>query len=161
MQGLTRPELAQLFGVTPGTITRWERDGMPVLWRAPRGQSSRFDAAAVKSWRATVGDAPDRSATFSLSAAKARESERRTEKLELEIGLKRGELVHRDQVVREGQALVRALASKIRSLPKRAEHAGVLERGQVPGLEAMCRELLEEISRWRTVADLSPEAPPA
>ena len=152
--GVTRPELAQEFGVTPGTITRWERDGMPVLHRAPRGRPSRFDVEAVRAWRATVDQQPDRSATFSLSRAKATESEKRTEKLEMEIALKRGELVHRDQVVREGHAFGRAVQARIRSLPRRAEHSGVIQATQVPGLEALCRDLLEEIAKWKTFGDV-------
>lgn len=156
---LTRQQLATALETTAGTITRWERDGMPVAERAPRGKPSLFDLQAVRAWRATVDAQPDRAATFSLASAKAKESEKRTEKLELEIGLKRGDLVHRDQVIREAHAFGRAVMAKIRSLPRRAEHSGVIERVQVAGLEALCRELLEEISGWKTFGDLpSPEA---
>jgi phage terminase Nu1 subunit (DNA packaging protein) len=148
---LTRPQMAAEFGVFVGTITRWERDGMPVAQRASRGRHSLFDLKACKAWREKAHAAGgDRGATHSLTTAKAIESERRTEKLELEIAVKRGDLVHRDQVLREGHAFGRALAAKIRSLPRRAEHAGVIERSQLPGLEGLCRDILEEISKSKT-----------
>lgn len=147
---VTRPQLATEMGVIPGTISRWERDGMPVAKRAPRGQSSMFDLEAVKAWREKTGTASDREATFSLSLSRAKESEKRTEKLDLEIAKQRGELVHRDQVIREGHAFGRAVAARIRSLPRRAEHAGVIERKQVAGLEELCREILVEISSSKT-----------
>jgi len=124
---------------------------MPVAKRGTRGHASLFDVTAVQTWREQQRMAtPDRSSTYSLSSAKAKESEKRTEKLEIEIAVKRGDLVHRDQVVREGHAFGRSIAAKIRSLPRRAEQIGAITRAKVPDLEALCRELLEEISQSKT-----------
>lgn len=143
--------MAKACHVTAGTITRWEADGMPVARRFSRGKSTLFDLEAVKAWRVKIEK--DRSA-FSLSASRASLADAQREKVALDLATRRGELVPRDQVVREGQAHVKGWTAMIRSLPRRAAQAGIIEPHQIAGLEGFCREILAEISRWRTVADI-------
>jgi phage terminase Nu1 subunit (DNA packaging protein) len=158
---LTRHELAAQFAVTPMTITRWQADGMPVARKRPRGQATLFDPVAVEKWRAEVeaqkqagpvveGDA------LSLEVERAKYTRRQREKVELELAVRRGDLVLRDQVVREGLAFVKGWTAKVRSLPRRARLAGIIAADQVQAMEALCRDLLVEIARWKTVADATP-----
>jgi phage terminase Nu1 subunit (DNA packaging protein) len=148
---LTRPELAEAFGVIPGTITRWERDGMPVAKRFTRGRASLFDLQAVKAWRDAV-DAKAEAEQLSLTDERAKLAQKQREKIELELAVRRGELVLRDQVIREVDAFAKGVTAKLRSLARRAAQAGIIQPDQVAGLESLCREMQEEISRWKTIA---------
>lgn len=150
---LTRPQLAQAFGVIPGTITRWEADGMPVARRFSRGKSTLFDLEAVKAWRERV-DAAGSTSAASLSASRAKVADATFERMQLELAARRGELVSRDQVIREGRAQVKGWTAMIRTLPRRAAQEGIIAPSQIAGLEKLCRDLLTEISRWRTVGDV-------
>lgn len=152
-QLVTRHGLASLFKVTAGTITRWERDGMPVAKRAPRGQHSLFDVEAVRAWRQSVEASTDGNASTSLTTSRAQLADAQRIKVELDIAARRGELVSREQVIREGQAHVKGWTAMLRSLPRRAAQLGILEAAQVPALEALVRDVLTEISSWRTAAD--------
>jgi phage terminase Nu1 subunit (DNA packaging protein) len=145
---VTRQELAVELAVTPGTITRWEKDGMPVAKRAPRGQPSLFDVDAVRTWRAGV-EAAALEETLSLSEERAKLAQRQREKLELDLQVRRGQLLEREMVVLAGQAYTKAWRAKVRGLPRRAVQMGVIPRELEPELARLCHDLLTDIADWQ------------
>jgi phage terminase Nu1 subunit (DNA packaging protein) len=153
---MTRPQLAAAFNVSEMTITRWERDGMPVARRFTRGRSTLFSRAGVEKWRDShqVSDQPD---GVKLTIAKARLADAQREKVELDNAERQLQLLPRDQIVREVAALMKGLTAQLRSLPRRAVQTGAINGDQVVGLEELVREILIEISLWKTVADLPKE----
>lgn len=149
---LTRPQLAEALGVTAGTITRWERDGMPVARRLSRGKSTLFDQAAVEAWRAATE--AEQAGSLSLAEERAKLAKKQGEKLDLELSVRRGELVEVEAVIQANQATVKGWSAKVRGLPRRMVNAGVITASQEAAAAKVCRELLDEIAAWKTVADM-------
>ena len=46
----TRRELAATLGVHMQTVTKWEREGLPIAKRGARGRASEYDVASVRAW---------------------------------------------------------------------------------------------------------------
>jgi phage terminase Nu1 subunit (DNA packaging protein) len=152
---LTRQEIAAEFGCTPGTITRWERDGCPVAQKTTRGRPSLFDLEAVRTWRAEMDRiAPE---ALSLEHERARLARAQVEKTERENLVRAGELMERAQVILEGQSYSKAIAKMIRALPRRAVQAGAIAASQEHALAVLCRDVLVEISSWKYLEDLTSE----
>ena len=73
----------------------------------------------------------------------------------LRIAKERGLLIPIADAVAEGQAFIVAAGGKIRALTSRLVRAGLLREEDKPRADEFVREALEEISRWRTRADLA------
>ena len=75
---LNRAELAEHIGVSPPTLDRWIKDGMPVVQRGSRGVQWVFDLAEVIRWQIerakaqAIGDAPDDLEEIEKRTAKAK-----------------------------------------------------------------------------------------
>jgi len=146
---LGRAEVAEVYGVTPQRVTRWAGDGMPIADRGSRGRESKYDLRAVNRWwlarelraRGLDGKAGD------LARVQAR-------RMELDVKTRERELLPRGQVVQEGKAFVVAARAKILSLPGRMIQAGIIPRERKADVNALVREALEEMARWRTHLDL-------
>lgn len=149
---LTRQELAAHFQVQPGTITRWERDGMPVEKKRSRGKATLFDLAAVEKWKADT-DVARLAEGLSLEQERALATREQRIKTEMENRVRRGELVEREDVVAAGLAYTKAWVAKVRGLPRALFLAGLINREQEAAVAVLCRELLTEIAMWKTVAD--------
>lgn len=157
---LTRQELAAVMGVEPGTVTRWERDGMPVAKRAPRGQPSMFDPAAVQQWRDDIAAVKMLAQSgLSLEAERARLTRAQAERAERDNLIRAGKLLPFDEVARAGQSYVAAWKTKVTGIPRRMAQAGVITREQEPAVAEICREILIEIASWKTLADVERVAP--
>lgn len=145
---VNRPQLARLLGVHPDTVTDYVRKGMPTITTGGHGRESAYDAfACLDWWRQGQGKNVK-------DVAQARSYESTAKLNEVKLAEKKGELLPRAQVVAEGQQYTRAWAAQVRGLPRRLEHAGVIERHQVTAVAAACRDLLTDIAGWKTTADL-------
>jgi len=144
---MNRLQISALLGVHPDTVSDYARQGMPVLRAGAPGREGRFDAVkCVGWWRAQQGkNAKENAQTRALTA--------QAELNELKLARERGDLWPSDVVIREGQAFSKAWAAHVRALPKRLRAAGAIRPEDEPMVAAHCRQLLEEISRWRTAAD--------
>lgn len=145
---VTRQMLASLLGVHPDTVSDFVAGGMPILARGGHGKEGSYDAIACLDWqRQQLGkNAKDAAQTRALTAS--------AELNELKLERERQELFPRDQLVREGQAFVKAWQAMLRRLPRRLLNAGLITRVQEPAAAAVVRDVLEESARWRTQADL-------
>lgn len=145
---VTRAQLALLLGVHPDTITDFAKQGMPVIARGGQGRESQYDAVECLAWWR------ERQGKNAKEAAQTRAYEASAKLNELKLAQQRGVLLARDQVVAEGQTFVKAWTAKVRALPRRARQAGIVSTPQLEAaLAAICREVQDEISRWKTTAD--------
>lgn len=129
----------------PDTISDFTREGMPVLERGGRGAKSTYDSVSCLAWWR------NHSGLDAKEAAQARAYAATAELNELRAAEKRGLLVAREDVIREGQAYTTAWSSQVRGLPRQLVLAGLITREQEPSAEVLCRDILLEIASWRTV----------
>lgn len=162
---LSASELARLLKVHRGTVTRWvEEDGCPVKAHADRerGEAWSFDLANVVRWRenraAERARAPLRERIATLEAAvgmvtegagvsedEARRRKRLAEAtlLEIELQVKRGELVPGDQTERFLLRLLSAVVQRLRAIPVKAAPLARAAATDAEG-EAVLRAVVDE-----------------
>lgn len=106
---LTQEMLAEVHGVTARSIRGWDTDGHP------RNTDGTYSASASIAWRI------DRElhGGLNLNGERARLARAQSEKAELDLKVRRGTLLERSDVVREGQTLVVAMRARMRALPSR------------------------------------------
>lgn len=145
-----------LGGVPARTFATLESEGVIVPFkRGDRGRASIYDVDAFVTryikhvTSRTVSD--DR-------AARARREQSQAELNQLKLAQQLKELLPRDQVVREGQAVMRAVQAKLRALVRRMIQAGVITAEQEADVGALVHEALEEMSQWSALTDLEKAA---
>jgi phage terminase Nu1 subunit (DNA packaging protein) len=148
---LTRRQLAAAMGVRPGQITRWQDDGMPVAVKGGPGKSALYDLAGVKAWRAARPD-PSRPGGVSVAEETALLKRTQTERAQLEIQRRRGELLDRALWVRACAEHITHAKARLLSLPS-ALAARAVHAAQTGGpaavqllLETAIRESLVELA---------------
>lgn len=144
---VNRVQLAELMGVHPDTVTDNARLGMPVLTAGGRGRESEYDAVACLGWWR------ERQGKNALDKAKTKLTDVNAQRAELTLDKERGLLVKRDEVILAGQAFVKAWTAKLLTMPTRLRHIGAIKQDQESGVAAFVREMLNEISSWKTVGD--------
>jgi phage terminase Nu1 subunit (DNA packaging protein) len=114
---VTRRGVAELFGVHAITVTKWEREGMPIHVRGARGRPSMYRMPDVITWyteravRARGGstdEAPSPIEQRALLDAK------RTEELDLRIRLRKGELIEAEEAARDMANVATATKARLR-----------------------------------------------
>lgn len=85
---LTTGEVAEIFGVTPGTVTNWKADGCPYRTRDGR---PAYVLRQVIEWR--VEQARLSSAPPDMKAEQLRKLKAEADRVELEVAEARGDLV--------------------------------------------------------------------
>lgn len=144
---VNRVQLAALMGVHPDTVTDYARDGMPVKTAGGRGRESVYDGVeCLDWWRQQQGRNAKEAAQTRLYQANAQKAEQQLQET-------RGELVPIGEVTLAGQSFVKGWTAKFLSMPVRMHHAGVITRDQIGGVAAFCKEILSDISSWKSVAD--------
>jgi phage terminase Nu1 subunit (DNA packaging protein) len=145
---VNRKTLAKVLGISVRTVANLETDGVvqPVE-RGQPGRSSTFDLAqAVPAYIAH--ETPN-----GRTEARARKELANAKLAELKLAKERGELVKLDDVLRECSVFDRALVAKLRAIPNRAVNLGIVDRVRAAQLDALIRELREEISNWKHIED--------
>lgn len=141
---VNRSEFAELLGVHPDTITEYARQGMPSM-RDGRGKS--FDLRRCLPWWR------ERQGRQAEVVARTRAFNATAELNELKLQREHGSVLRRDEVVRDGQAYTKAWATQVQLIPRRARNAGVVTAEGEAGLKELCRQLLIDISSWKTRGD--------
>ncbi len=140
---VTRPVLARVLGLTVHGVARLEREGIirPVS-PARRGVPSRYAlAVVVPAYVATLrGREP----------ARERRDRSLAELNELRLQERRHELVPRDQVIREGQGVVKAVRARVLAMPRRLVQLGLVSPDQERAVTAVSREACAEMATWAT-----------
>jgi len=150
---VNRQQLSELLGVHPDTVSQYARAGMPIVKQGGHGAESVYDAVACLKWyRQQIGkNAKDEAHTRALTAS--------AKLNELKLERERGDVWPKDQIIREGQAFAKAWSAQVRSLPRRAAQLGIVTPEKEPALTSLCRDVLTEISQWRTSADAHKSEP--
>lgn len=112
LNALTQELLAEMHGVTGRTIVNWDKDGHP------RNDDGSYTAADSIRWRL------DREIHqgLSLEAERAKLAKAQQEKANLDLAVRRGELLERSVVIRLITALLIAMRARLRALPSRLSH---------------------------------------
>ncbi len=146
---LTRRALATALGVHMQTVTKWERDGMPVAQRGTRGKPSRYDRGAVEAWLHARDSARQTSDVASLQLERSRR-ERAQALLALQTYQMRAkELLPRAEVDRIWAQHVTAVRAKLLALPvtiaDRIHHAAKMDG--VASVERILNEAVRDVLR--------------
>lgn len=144
---MNRVQMAALLGVSEDTVTDYARQGMPVETRGGAGKRGEYDAVACLDWWR------EHRGRNAKEAAQTRLFQANADTAELKLKVARGELVAVEDVARSGQAHVKAWSAKLLLLPTRLRHLGVITREQEAAIRQACRDILTDISTWKTVAD--------
>jgi len=100
------------------------------------------------------GDAAPSGSALNLGEERARLARAQTAKTMLDIAKRRRDLLPRDEVVRDGKAVIGAVRAKLLAMPSRLVQMGIVEAANRPRLEAYLHEAMEEMSRWKTRLEL-------
>jgi phage terminase Nu1 subunit (DNA packaging protein) len=152
---LTRPELAKEHGVHPGTITRWERDGMPVAKRAARGRPTLFDKAEVAGWKTAVDQVAESGQARSLEQERAVLAHVQGERIMLQNAVRKGEVLEVAAVSAIVTEMFTAVKTNLLALPSAVaeELVSLAQAGGVRAVEHRLREAvtaaLKQLSSWR------------
>jgi hypothetical protein len=136
---LSQEQLAKVHGTTARAIRNWDAAGHP------RNLDDTYSAAASIAWRI------DRElhGGLNLDGERAKLARAQREKAELDLRVRRGSLLERSDVVRDGQALVIAMRARIRAAGARIapEISTPETHAKIRALiDATLDEALEEIS---------------
>lgn len=144
---VNRQQLARLMGVHPDTVTHSAKAGMPVLDAGGRGKESRYDAVDCLTWhRANIDkNGKDAAQTRALTAS--------AELNELKLAQQRGELISVTEAISAGQKFVMGWRAKVLGLARRMVQLGAIPPASEAAAADACRDLLFEISQWKTVED--------
>jgi len=147
---VSQTDLAAIMGVSAMTIRAWERKGMPVARKGSRGKPGQYNTADVIRWR---GEQAALAATGDTNAMDMEEARRRKTAAEaalaeMDLALRRGELVEVDTVgrlVAEEYATVRAnLMAMPGEMAPDLEHLSVLEIEELLGTKVT--EILDALT---------------
>jgi phage terminase Nu1 subunit (DNA packaging protein) len=159
---LNRAELAKFFGVALTTVDAWVREDCPFVKKAQgKGQSWKFDSAAVAEWlqeRAVnnkVGDI----ASINLDEAGRRKLAAQASMEELKLRKMQGDLVETSAVIQAGVDSYTACRARLLSIPtklaprligcQKPEEAKALLEGEI-------YQALEELGNYEASEDGQP-----
>jgi len=141
MTQLTRRELAEFTGFATGTLSKWAKDGMPVLRDGASGSEWRADSQMVVAWmlereRSRVADSAD------VSEQRARLLKAQAAHAELDLAKRRGELMEGHLVEKYWGAMASAFRARCLLIPGMS---APLVRGKPPAeAEGIIRKLVYE-----------------
>lgn len=148
---LTRRELATALGVHMMTVTKWERDGLPIAERGRRGKASLYDEAACRAWLEAREVAAD-GAPVDLARERARKERAQALLAEQQYAARGRALLPAEEVEKVWGAHVAAVRAKLLALPltlaDRIHRAGTLHgvAGVEAALEQAVRDVLTELA---------------
>jgi phage terminase Nu1 subunit (DNA packaging protein) len=143
---LNQRQVAQLLDVAPSTVARWPLEPAEV-----RGREKLYDPRAALAIRYGDGEQLD------LGQERARLARVQTERQELELALRRGELLEAGEVQATWESLLYTCRARLLALPStaapRVSMADVHEARAI--LDDLVREALTELSKYDPEEDPS------
>lgn len=149
---ITRRALAEALSVHMQTVTKWERDGLPIAERGRKGKPSLYDEAAVRAWLQARDEAAKGPEGVDLIAARARKEHWQAMLAEQTHQVRAGKLLPVDDVAKVWGAEVSAIRTRLLAMPQtlaaRVHRAGALhgESGVERALHDAVREVLLELA---------------
>ena len=147
----TRREVAEALGVHMDSVSKWERQGLPLVKRGGRGRPSRYDLEAVRAWLAARDGAARKAVDGPLDPIqeKAARDHWQAELAQQTHRIRQRELLPAADVERAWAAEVAGVRAKLLSLPTtysdRLHRASTLEG--VPGTERVLRDAVYDVLR--------------
>jgi phage terminase Nu1 subunit (DNA packaging protein) len=144
------PDLpAQAGPVNSGTVSKWERDGMPVAVRGRGGRASLYREADCRAWLVAREAAAKKGAIVDVARERARKEHWQAVLARQTYRAREKELLPRAEVERAWSALVAAVRAKLLAVP--AAHADRVHRAAtlegLPGVERALQEGIRDVLR--------------
>lgn len=152
LEHLPRPEAVRLLTVSDRTFTRLESEG--IIRAKQAGSGGRHSVYSGPLIVAAYLTHERVRLTNSVESPRDARDRSQAELNQLRLARERGAVLPREQVVKEGQAYIRATMAKLRAIPSRLIRAGVIPRTSEPVLADLIREAQEEMARWQNTLDL-------
>lgn len=157
----TRRELAALLAVHVMTITKWERQGLPIVKRGSRGRPSRYDLEAVRAWLAARDKAAQEAVKGPLDPVQERAARDhwQAELAEQTHQIRQKTLLPAADVERAWAAEVAAVRAKLLALPTtfsdRIHRASTLHG--LAGVEKTLQAAVYDVLRQLAGAEAQPD----
>ena len=162
---MTRDGLARLFAVTPGAITRWARDGMPVATGGGSGRQAHYRPSACVAWRLAQLEAKYAGMEGLNPPVERAKRDRAQARLAEQLHRRReGDLLEIAEVTRAWALIVVAVRARLLAMPHaladRCAHAttpaevAAILKGEV-------YDALRELAAWHPPAERAEPRDPA
>lgn len=156
---VTRRQLAELLDVHMQTVTKWEREGLPVAARGRKGKPSKYSEAEARAWlEAREEAAKQPGAALDLVQERARKEHWQALLAEQTHKARERELLPRAEVEKAWGAEVASVRAKLLAWPAmladRVHRAATLDG--LPGVERVLHESVRDVLRDLAGADQAP-----
>lgn len=118
---VNKKQLAEIVGYTEATLTKWQKDGLPIAYSGKIGESNEYETADVIKWmirrevgKLTVGEDGE---VYDYDSERARLTHHQADKAKLEKELLKGQAIATEKVVAVQCSMLGAFRSKMLSLP--------------------------------------------
>lgn len=146
---LTRRELAERLSVHMLTITKWEKDGLPIAARGRKGKASTYREADARAWLAAREVAAKTSGLVDVAQERARKERAQAAVSEQTFQMRAGLLIPQEEVDKAWSAEVNASRQLALQCPAqykdRVFHAATLNG--LDGVERALKEMIVELLR--------------
>lgn len=106
-------QLADIIGYTEATITKWQKEGLP--FEVKRGRENSYDTKKVIAWLMKKGDR--KNGGLDGEQERARKDKAMADKYELELAVRKGELLESEDVKKTWVDALRLVRSRMLGLP--------------------------------------------
>lgn len=154
---LTRRELASALGVHMMTVTKFEREGMPIAQRGSKGRPSYYREVDVRAWKQLRDDAANQPGALNLMQERANKERWQAALAKQTLEIRNRELLPRAEVEQVWAAHVAAVRTKLLawSLTLADKVCRVATTEGVPAVEAIIEEAVRDVLR-----ELAAQPPP-
>jgi len=144
---VTRRQLAKLLNVHMMTVTKWEREGMPIAERGRKGKPSRYSQAVVSTWLTAREKAAQNGGALNLVQERANKERWQASLAEQTYAARAGELVNAREVEGRLVEMITRCRTKLLGLPSRIKMAlPELTHAQILAIDKRVREDLEDLT---------------
>jgi phage terminase Nu1 subunit (DNA packaging protein) len=142
----TRRELAGILKVHPITITKWERDGLPIATRGRKGKPSLYNPTKVQAWLQAREDAV-KAGSPGFAENRGRKELALALESEQRVAIKAGRLIEAAGIESRVAEVFARCKTKLLGLPRKAKAAlPHLTQADVLKLDDLVREVAEELA---------------
>jgi hypothetical protein len=163
-QLLTRRELAEHLSTHMMTVTKWEREGLPIAQRGSKGRPSFYREVDVRAWLQLREEAAKQPGAVNLVQERARRERAQAILAEQAYLIRNRDLLVRDEVEKTWSAEVAAVRAKLLSWSTGladALHRAAVTDG-IPGIERVLEDATRDVLLELASPDRPlPEAPPS
>jgi len=144
---VTRRQLATLLAVHMMTVTKWEREGMPIAERGRKGKPSRYAQADVSAWLTARDKAAQTGDALNLVQERANKERWQASLAEQTYAARSGTLVNAQEVEGRLVEMITRCRTRLLGFPSRLKMAlPELTHAQLLVIDKRLREDLEDLA---------------